>query len=111
MADIVWSAQTALLKDYVDDELERRSICAIRPICIDTPTHETGSFLQLDISLVSYSKGACVNQGFHRYLDSKEYCIAPNKTEKLAGQENFITCFSYTKQVIWDLHARAGDHY
>ena len=37
--------------------------------------------------------------------------IAPNKTEKLAGQENFFTtCFSCTKlNIIWDLHARAGE--
>jgi len=52
IADIVWSAQTASLKNYIDDELESISVCLLNAVCISETIHSTDSFLQLDISLV-----------------------------------------------------------
>ena len=52
IANIVWSALIAVLKNYVDDELERSSACLQNIICNSEPIRNTDSYLQLDISLV-----------------------------------------------------------
>lgn len=56
----MWSAQTAALKNYIDDELESRSVCLLNAICISEPIHSTDSFLQLDISLVRHTYSHCI---------------------------------------------------
>ena len=53
IADIVWSVQTAALKNYVDDQLESSSSCLQNfAVCETEPISSTDSYLQLDISLV-----------------------------------------------------------
>lgn len=53
IADIVWSVQTAALKNYVDDQLESSSSCLQSfAVCETEPISSTDSYLQLDISLV-----------------------------------------------------------
>ena len=53
IANVVWSAQVAALKNYIDDELESSSVCLQNIVCTsDEPIRNTDSYLQLDISLV-----------------------------------------------------------
>ena len=54
IANIVWSVQVAALKNYIDDELESSSVCLRNVACVSEPILNTESYLQLDISLVSW---------------------------------------------------------
>lgn len=78
IANIVWSVQVAALKNYIDDELEGSSICLRNVICTSEPIHNTESYLQLDISLVS--------------------CI-PCRIVLYGGQ--FLQVFGWLTMVIW----------